>query len=544
MNFKKNIDNLTDNLYEKYRDDNEKLIRIQNIIENIENTLCKDDLNKEKKKKIEIFKKEIFKKFFDIYSNKYFYLKNNNVFYIYDNADFKIINSDLILFKLKDYLPFDLEINKTIFYKNFLDEMKKNHIFNMSDENINKISLEKKTILHVKYLFKKVLGSMINVDYVLNYISCCINDIDYDNNINLFYGKSAVGFIQFIKNIISEYIRPCPKNIQCIKYSYNNYDFDKLNIIKFSDKSFESLKEFKEFKYNKPKIAITLFYYSNIIKPYKLNKIKKSDIFYLQKYEKKESYLKKIIEENIEITDNGIIKIKELYMFVNKIISDRELPSNIYSYNDIIDYMEKYYKDFIDSKHVYRGISLKELNKYNIFKEFSDENIINNKYGIIRIRELYESFKIWYNDKYDYVSFPHRIDIKNYMDNIFKEYLDPKDNSIYYGISLIRLNKNEIISNFLKKCTNQSDNSYTKMPYLFDTFKIWYGINYKDNSENSLYPNRQDIQYILSNYYKYEKYKGWKGLKIKNIFMLNNEDIKDIKKEIINDSVIEKKYYN
>ena len=70
------------------------------------------------------------------------------------------------------------------------------------------------------------------------------------------------------------------------------------------------------------------------------------------------------------------------------------------------------------------------------------------------------------------------------------------------------------------------------MPVFFDTFKIWYGINYEENSSNSLYITKQDIEDIMSNYYKYEKYKGWKGFKIKNIFMLDNQDINDIKNEL------------
>lgn len=519
-------------LTEKFKNNPDKLNKIKNMVTNIECQLIKEDINKEKKKILDNYKKKIFKKFFEIYNNKFFYLKNLNVFYIYTNNDFKIISSDLILLKLKEQIPDDLNINKSILYKNLLDEIKKNHIFNTNDENTMKLNLDKKTINQVKNIFKKLLGNMIYVDYILNFLSMSINDEIENDYVNLWYGYSAYSFLNYIKSIITEYIRPCPKSIHTIKLSYNNYDFEKLKIIKFPDKSFESLKEYKDFKYNKPKIAIVLYYYSKLLKPYKLKKIALSDINYFQKYNKKDIYLKKIIEENIEIETNGIIMLKELYIFIKDFIKNQNLPTNIYSYNDIIDFMEKNYSDFIDSKYIYRGITLKEFNKYNIFQEFTSKNIIKCEYGQIRIRELYESFKVWFQEKYDYVSFPQKIDIKKYMDDIFFKYLNENDNSIYDGITLIHLNKYIILKKFLEQCTIVSENSFTKNQVFYDSFKLWYGINYKDNSDNSIYISKIDIETLMKKKYLYEKYKGWKGFKIKNIFILNNQDINEIKLEL------------
>ena len=524
------INNTLIKLLNKYENDQDKLSKIKSIIDNIEISLVKDDINKEKKKQLDIGKKKIFDKFFEIYKNKYFYLKNLNVFYIYTNYQFKTISSDLILLKLKEHIPEESDINKKFFYKNLLDDLKKNHIFNITNENQYKIYLEKQTIDQVKKIFKKILGTMVQVDYVLNFLSKSINDDVNDPNTIIWYGDSAFGFLKYIKNLIIEYIRPCPKNIHTIKLSYNNYDLDKLNIVKFNNISFESI---KEFKYYKPQIAITIFYYSNYLKPYKIKNILKSDIVYFQKYAKKELYLKKIIEENIDIIPNGLIKLKELYFFIKDFIAKKDLPDNIYSYNDIIDFMEKYYTDNIDSKHIYRGITLKELNKYTIFQEFASNNIICCNAGTLKLREVYEAFKVWFQKKYDYVSFPQRIDIKNYMDSLYQEHINSKENDFFYnGLYLKILNKTEILKKFLNKCTIQSENNYTKMQTLFETFKFWYGINYQENSSNGLYPNKEDIQLILSDFYKYEKYKGWMGLKIKNIFILNKQDITDIKNEL------------
>ena len=155
--------------------------------------------------------------------------------------------------------------------------------------------------------------------------------------------------------------------------------------------------------------------------------------------------------------------------------------------------------------------------------------------GVLKIREVYEAFKVWFQKKYDFVSFPQRKDIKNYMDSLYIDKIYSNEDNYYYsGLYINILNKKEIIDKFLKKCTFISENSYTKMQILFDTFKIWYGINYQENSSNGLYPNKQDIQSLLLEKFVYEKYKGWKGFKIKNIFILNNQDITEIKNELNN----------
>ena len=65
------------------------------------------------------------------------------------------------MLKLKENIPEESDINKKFFYKSLIDELKKNHIFNINNETQYKIHLEKQTIEQVKKIFKKILGTMV-----------------------------------------------------------------------------------------------------------------------------------------------------------------------------------------------------------------------------------------------------------------------------------------------------------------------------------------------------------------------------------------------
>ena len=176
----------------------------------------------------------------------------------------------------------------------------------------------------------------------------------------------------------------------------------------------------------------------------------------------------------------------------------------------------------------FRGIFLKGYNNSEMFSEFSKEQIKKCPHGIIRLKELFEIFKRWYYKKENYVSFPTRNDIVNFMNNIHSDYWDAANN-IYKGIKFIDYDKYSYLTDFISSNIKFEENSYIKIDDFYTTFKNWY----RTSNEDYLYPDKEDITEYMNTLYTYKKYRGWQNISFtKNINKLSDEEINEIKQEV------------
>jgi phage/plasmid-associated DNA primase len=66
----------------------------------------------------------------------------------------------------------------------------------------------------------------------------------------------------------------------------------------------------------------------------------------------------------------------------------------------------------------------KYRNQNDVFKQYTEENIIYDEHSFIKLNELYENFKVWYKQSFPGSTIPQRNEIK---DRIIKAWGEPEN---------------------------------------------------------------------------------------------------------------------
>lgn len=508
---------------------------LENIIHNKLEKLLEQSVLKEQAK--QLFEDTIIKittDFLKKYDNTFWYNKHNDTYYIYNDDTLEIINSDSIIIKINNYIPEQYYKYKINFQKHLLSEIQNRNMF-------IDIRLSKKTTERIISLINPILENIDNVKYVLLFIGYSIltnlksdnnesfNKL-YDNCINLWFGGQVVNdFLEAIKYWINKLLKVYPKLLTTIKTSYNNYNFSKLHIVKFNNlDNTQNDMFFSELKKHRLELLITSI---KFYQEYKNTNFKQ--IYYINNFSKTDLF-KMYTDSMIELSEYGIIKVKDILTSFTKFLYDKNLPDNLLTQNEIKEYMDDLFVSYIDTKNsnIYRKITLKDYNIYDIVFTFCDNNIINDNNGNTKLNDIYFFFKKWYNYNYTNTASVVRNDIKEILDTL---YTWDGNLQLYKDISILSFNKSEIFDFFCEENievisieSTLYDKFNIKIEELFTVFMAWYKYNYID------YPliSKEELKDLMNQNYgnNYKKYKGWVNMKLinKNCFNITDHDKQEI----------------
>ena len=480
----------------KYSDNDSKLEIIKIILTSFDKIINKYEKDLLKKESDINNINEFVEYFFCTYRNFYYYIDKFNAYYEYhDTGNLILINSDKILVEIAKLIPENLYKHKSIIQKIIINNIKKNTLFNQD----NNFELNKKTYKIVKNILSKFIQDEKQFTYILCYFNAIMHNSDIidDEHIQLWWGNSAIVFMENIKAIMIDCLRSYSKKLNNIKFSYNNYDFSKIKLIKFND-SVISKNIINDIKKNKENILVTFYYIDQIIPS---NTIKKriSSINCFNKFKNKQYFLKKLTDENIILEKHSNIYIKEIYNFINNILCELELPNPIFSFNDVAEFLEKKYASNVDDNSI-ASIILRKI-------PGNSKNVIDGDIWTDGKQTVKNGEKIKFLEEVgDYAKISTDNNIVGYIknDNLSEDktfikirVTDSRANLKLNGIALKGFNRIEIIKDFcdenLVYCTTGS----IRLKELYDVFKKWY--YYKE--DYILYPNRDEILEYFSKRY-------------------------------------------
>ena len=533
--------------FESYINQNQndisKLEIIQHIVKSMDKYVNKYEKYLKKKEKYISEINSVIDNFFEYYDNYYWYIKQYNAFYEYNGEYFTLINSDKILINISKFLSIEHYEYKYIIKKIIINNIKKNNLFNKNSERIFKLT--KNTYKSVKDLFAKIISPKLNTAdheksllYILSYLNKCMTDSEYigDDFIQLWMGKNSHLYIDLFKELFISIIKNYPKNINNVKFSYNNYDLLNKKLIKFNDDLNIELfaKECKELKES---IITTLFYLEQLLPDGGSAKIleqKSSIINFLSKYKSKEILFGKISKENITEDKEGIVYIKEFYNYINNLFSELDLPQTIYSYNELAEYMEQKYNKFIDDNSLTTILLRKKpliicenesdawVDGKPTVKNGEKVELLETETEFCKIKS--ESENIGYVKNENII-----VNDNNKYGRIKIKITDNRANLTFRGIRLKGHNKAAMFRDFCKEQIIPCHHGIIRLKELLDIFKNWY---FKKESYVS-YLSRNDLLGFMSsehqqywcgdqNLYRGIKFVYYDKLEILQEFIKNN----------------------
>ena len=363
--------------------------------------------------------------------------------------------------------------------------------------------------------------------------------------------------------------------------SENSKDALEFNLDDFT--KIEIRKKFKEISFFKQK---TISYETNelyiyfiwkiydFLKP--LNKITFSSLHHLFYFKRIINYMNLLIESNINIVEDDIIKI---FFFLLILFFEENLKKQ--KSNKILDLDESFFEGtFIELKEKYESkIPYKDSNEiidylnyirkatknlilvfieetFEYIKEILEENgkkdddIIQNMiveardilYLIIGVKDeipndLIDRIKNFYSKEENliftyYISEVEDIHLeknidKNFLNKIKEQYLDIEISHIYNTNTSSNNEHKDNLDNYIE----QREKCYTRMKYSFCHEIIKYDLNDETNV------------FVLSKYLGNKDFLGIKMLK-KQLENLSNNKIKDIIKEILNENDLYEQYFS
>ena len=396
--------------------------------------------------------------------------------------------------------------------------------------------------------YKKILEKRdINIDlnelkyYFLEEIKNNINNPNYINNINLFYEKYKIYYIQDIYKYIS--------NFEFIKLDYDSIDYDLIRRLYKIENKNEILKKI----YDKSIKIKNKDDFKKLINSIKLDSNQIIDIY---NYYYKNNNLNDIVinmiklNNNIKLLKNNVLYIFYKKIFINKFIEDDNLIyyliSNNYElnvdrfiklYNDIDLNIEKfktkdnYYIHYLRNFNIIDKIySLKFLNKLypkldlNLFVYLYHNILLKNNININSKVELINFYHKNNNLVYNYEDFNNKYDIDlDFIKNIYDLH-DKKDIIKYVINGNLYINeidfkeKEEFNINLLLKNNNNIKNNYDMIRFIINNEK-----DYKLRNDNVI-----DYDFVR----KYYDYQNLSNNEIDVIFYYDNTLINNIDKFI------------
>tara|TARA_B100000674_G_scaffold489564_2_gene503762 strand:- start:1660 stop:3129 length:1470 start_codon:yes stop_codon:yes gene_type:complete len=481
---KEEIREVLEELMESYSVD--RLQRLKTIlIYQVDSIIKKDELN-DQKRKITIEEiNSIVNTFSTKYANQFWYNKYINAFYHYYQGNINIVNSDLITVKSTDLIPDKLMKHKTTIQKSIRDTIKSN--------NFENIPLTTHQVKIVKSIFNSLFFSPNVTDYFLTIIGSFLNknDNEFISNppTHIWYGDQIEYIIEYLKQIIYDITKIYPKGLLNIKNKYNNYPFNETRLIYF--KKIDIKKLYEKFKKYKEHIIILS---SKMYTEYQnnnsyFNEIEEKYICNLNKFSDKEEIFIEYANKNINEDPMGNFNMKELLFDYTKYLKSLNLPNGLITKSEIKKYINNYCKS--NSSSTIHNFCIKNLNKFALFKVFTEKNLSQEKGNIISLQQINYYFKKWYkantslyNDKY----ISKKEDIKFFMDYLYKDH-EKNSSGDYIDIIISHFPKKKILYDLVNKNSLENDIIEDKLSEI--TAKI------NSLSNKSEYPlfNENDIRF-------------------------------------------------
>ena len=494
---------------DKHNHDNSKFDTINSILSVLDKLIIKFEKDKKRKQNDIESINFIVNDFFKKNLNKFWFKKQYKEYYIYDGVRFTKISCDKILYTVAREIPYEYFRYKYNIQKTILNRIIKNPLFQLKTQRIFK--LEKKSYKYVKTLLSHFFNNEKSVIYIMAYMNQILTEPEsYINDyIQLWYGKTAQLFVEVIKFLFTNSMKTFPKKLNNIKYSFNNYDFSKIKLVKFED-SIINHKIIKEIKDNQTLILTTFYYLNQVfdisIKTLLTKKINSHSFDFLKKFKNKENYLEKLTNDNIIIDKNGTISIKEIYNLINNTLNELELPTPIFTFNDVAEHIDRKYCNYIDIN----SISSLILRKKPLCSKDSEEDIWIDGKKMVKNGEIINIIEN--ENDYSLIETTRDSDnIKGYVKNenitdynnqkVIKIIItDSRANMNLNGISLKGYNRIKIFEEFCSENIIESCNSSIRLKELFSIFKKWY----YDKDDYILYPTSSEIkEYFIERYSKY-----------------------------------------
>ena len=453
---KETTNNVLNQLFDKYSDNNYVLKRIQTHITNYLPHIIENELINYEKRKIRIKnlinEQQIFIQIF-LSKNQYFYLQSSNSYYEYYNKNYKIVTEDDIVYNLLTNLSqtkilFEWKHKTKI---NIMKQIKDRVLFNSIPDT--------ETIQEVlNVLYPSIFPSKLMAKYFL----IIIGDNILKKNTHLIFLINNVmkQFIQEIENISNITIKTNISNNFLCKY-HEKHLYEHCRLIKLNEGfSFEMCKNIIR------KIGLNLLcvatHYSNRFHDSEnfCNNMSDEDIkmyiLYLKNNNQKtiiESFCNKFIQPANNET-SLTIEWRQLHFIWKQFIHINYLPNIIYSNTLKILLKEKYkYEETTDTFH---NITSKFLPIIHDFLTFWESSIIisNNPNDIheIEIDELSTIFKYWIKQNQNICKTIGNLNDENTIKiiNHFFPQIIIKNDKYILNIYSVMWNKNKDINNSLE----------------------------------------------------------------------------------------------
>jgi hypothetical protein len=400
---KETTNNVLNQLYEKYGDNNYVLKRIQTYITNYLPNIIENELINFEKRKNRIRnlynEQQIFIQIF-LTTNQYFYLQSSNLYYEYNNKNYKIVSEDDIVYNLLT----NISHTKILFqwkHKTKIHIMKQ-----IKDRGLFTSIPDTETIQEVlNVLYPSIFQSKLMAKYFL----IIIGDNILKKNTHLIFliNNTMKQFIQEIDDISNITIKNNISNNFLCKY-HEKHLYENCRLIKLNEGfSFEMCKNVIR------KIGLNLL----CVATHYSNRFGDSDVFcnnmtdediktyilYLKNNNQKliiDNFCNKFIQPATASANNEAslkIEWKQLHFIWKQFIHTNYLPNIIYS-NTLKTLLKEKYK-YEEQTDAFHHITSKYLPIIHDFLAFWESAIIisNNTVDIqeIEIDELTAIFKYW-----------------------------------------------------------------------------------------------------------------------------------------------------
>jgi hypothetical protein len=443
------LNNKVNELYEKYKDDEVILNKLNHHIMNEVSTIL---INAKKLQKNREDRKNLLQEAHDIFVNKfinrniYFYCNTSEIFFTYNNDYYSIIKEDNIIYNILSTLNYkDCEHELEYFQEQLLPwkfKIKTSIIKQIREIPIFTSIPESLTIQNIIWLFESLFNSKNEIKYFLTIIGDTI--LKKTININII-SSSAKTFIRNLENLGGQYFGHIPLQ-NSFRYKYHDHNYQQCRILIVKDKSCSEICEI--IQTNIINIFVVSAYYSNRYNSADeyLSTCDDGDLqerILFLKNNNQDEIVQKFINNKLQDSNDSTISMKNMLFLWKCYLEEINIPNVIFS--TTLKTLLKNKINYDEEKDVFYNYTSLGLPLVSSFLKFWEETIKedDNEY-YLEIDEICVLFKQW-GKKSQIIKENKFINLlKHFYPNIII------DNKYIYGITSTIWNKRKELINFLK----------------------------------------------------------------------------------------------
>jgi hypothetical protein len=500
------------NLFEKYKDNEYLLQRINIHFHNLPNTLEHEHKNYEKKINRNNYLSNEQQIFIQVFLSKYqyYYLHNNNSFYEYNGKNYKIIKEDDIIHNLLS------TISKERVLLEWKHKTKNNIIKLIKERNLFTCIPETDTIQNVlNFFYPSIFSTKSQAKYFLTIIGD--NILKKNSHLIFLVTQNMKKLLSEIDTIASITIGNINTTSNFMTKYHENHSYDNCRLIKMSENI--SIDVWKDILQKKGlDILCIASHYSNRYEnsdnyiDNKADEELKNYSYYL-KNNKQQEIVEKFCSKYIKIDDVNECKIewKNLHFIWKQFLFNYNLPNMIYS-NTLKNILKEKYiyneenDSFINITSKYLPVQSDFIKFWeNNIKIIQDQNTDVITESELEVDELCSLFKLWSKQTEEQLLTNGNISEENVI-KILKHFF-PHIEIIEYkyvlNVSCILWNKNNDINFSFAYIKEQIKNDYTLALISFEDAYNYYYKYCNLNSYKFIVSKRYFENYL---YFKFENH--------------------------------------